>query len=363
MKKKLLSLALALAICLGLAVPALAADWVYNYSANGYTDPAEENVGFSVAPIGVAKIRWVSPWDTSEYTAYVFDQDCTVTRKDGRPFECFSLPPMYGDVGYSVSMGAFEQWAHVEEEWAWVEAGSAGIRADRDDGWAFQFAPACDDAGNYDWSPYMMSKKGLDAVFPFEDKEYGVTGTVLGYRTLSARPTAPDAGNFSDVKADDYFAGPVQWAIEKGITSGTSATTFSPYENCTTAQILTFLWRASGSPRPTTANPFADVESGDYYADAAVWAYEKGMVSGTAFGGNTPCTRSMAVTYMWKAAGSPGAKAASFTDVSAGAEYAGAVAWAVEQGVTSGTSDTTFSPDDICTRGQIVTFLYRGMAE
>ena len=169
--------------------------------------------------------------------------------------------------------------------------------------------------------------------------------------------------NFSDVKADDYFAGPVQWAVEKGITSGTSATTFSPYENCTTAQILTFLWRASGSPKPTTANPFSDVESGDYYADAAVWAYEKGMVSGTAFGGNTPCTRSMAVTYMWKAAGSPGAKAASFTDVSAEAEYAGAVAWAVEQGVTSGTSDTTFSPDDICTRGQIVTFLYRGMAE
>ncbi|MBD5148733.1 MAG: S-layer homology domain-containing protein, partial [Oscillibacter sp.] len=101
----------------------------------------------------------------------------------------------------------------------------------------------------------------------------------------------------------------------------------------------------------------------DYYADAAVWAYEKGMVSGSAFSGNTPCTRSMAVTYMWKAADSPSAKAASFTDVPAGADYADAVAWAAEQGVTAGTSATAFSPDNVCTRGQIVTFLYRGLAE
>lgn len=172
---------------------------------------------------------------------------------------------------------------------------------------------------------------------------------------------AGTVGNFTDVKAGDWFAEPVRWAVEKNITAGTSATTFSPSANCTVAQILTFLWRSNGSPKPTTANPFSDVKSGDWYADAATWAYEKGMVSGTAFGGNAPCTRSMAVTYMWKAAGSPSAKAASFTDVSAGAEYASAVAWAVEQGVTAGTSATTFSPDSVCTRGQIVTFLYRGL--
>lgn len=172
---------------------------------------------------------------------------------------------------------------------------------------------------------------------------------------------AGTVGNFTDVKVGDWFAEPVRWAVEKNITAGTSATTFSPSANCTVAQILTFLWRANGSPKPTTANPFSDVKSGDWYADAATWAYEKGMVSGTAFGGNAPCTRSMAVTYMWKAAGSPSAKAASFTDVSAGAEYASAVAWAVEQGVTAGTSATTFSPDSVCTRGQIVTFLYRGL--
>ena len=207
--KKAVSLALALALCLGLTIPAFAdsaydysviyafdgeEDSVYhfNYSANGYTDPSAENVTFSVAPIGMAKIRWVFPGGTSEYAAYVFDQDCTVTRKDGLPFERFSLPPMFGDIGYDVSMG-IEQWAHVEEEWAWVEPGAAGIRADRDDGWAFHFAP---ESGE-DWSPLMMSKKGLDTVFPYElvDEwwtEERITGTVVEYRPLSGQPTTPE---------------------------------------------------------------------------------------------------------------------------------------------------------------------------
>ena len=357
MRNKLLSLALALVMCWGLTVPA-SADAAYNYSANGFTDPSAENVTFSAAPIGVAKIRWVSPWETREYTAYVFDQDCIVTRKDGLPLQYFGLECGHGDVGYSVQMGAFEQWAPTEEEWSWVEAGSAGIRADRDDGWAFSFAPDSSD-GELDWSPYMISKKGLDTVFPYEDKEYGVTGTVVEYRPLSTQPAVPAAGSFTDVKEDDYFAQSVQWAVEKNITSGTSKTTFSPKQNCTVAQILTFLYRANGSPKPAGASPFTDVTSGDYFADAAAWAYEKGIVSGAAFAGNTPCTRSMAVTYMWKAAGSPGAKSAGFTDVPAGADYAQAVAWAVEHGITAGTSATTFSPDRICSRGQIVTFLYR----
>lgn len=373
MSKKFLSLALALALCLGLTVPAFAdaaydytstmyseiggeaSVYYHNYSANGYTDPSAENVTFSVAPVGVAKIRWEGPWNASEYSVYVFDQDCVVTRKDGLPFNSFSLPSMYGDVGYSVGMGN-EYWTHVEEEWSWVEAGAAGIRVGRDDGWAFQFSP-----DGEDWSPLMMSKKGLDTVFPFEDTENDTTGTVLEYRPLSTQPTVPTVGGFTDVKKTDWFADPVLWAVEKNITAGTSDTTFSPNADCTTAQILSFLWRANGSPKPTTVNPFSDVKSGDWYADAAAWAYEKGLVSGTAFGGDTLCTRSMAVTYMWKAAGSPSARAASFTDVSAGAEYADAVAWAVEQGVTAGTSDTTFSPDSVCTRGQIVSFLYWGL--
>lgn len=176
-------------------------------------------------------------------------------------------------------------------------------------------------------------------------------------------PYLQETVRFDDVATDAYYAGPVSWAVEQGITSGTSKTTFSPNANCTAAQILTFLWRANGSPKPAGSVPFSDVKSSDYYADAAAWAYEKGIISGGTFGGNTPCTRSMAVTYMWKAAGSPSAGTASFTDVPSGADYAQAVAWAVEKGVTSGTSSTTFSPDSICTRGQIVTFLYRELAK
>lgn len=167
----------------------------------------------------------------------------------------------------------------------------------------------------------------------------------------------------ADVKTTDWFAQPVTWALENGVTAGTGNGNFSPGQDCTVAQILTFLWRANGSPKPAGSNPFSDVKDSDYYADAAAWAYEKGIISGGTFGGNTPCTRSMAVTYMWKAAGSPSAKTASFTDVPAGVDYASAVAWAVEQGVTAGTSATTFSPDNICTRGQIVTFLYRALAK
>lgn len=110
---------------------------------------------------------------------------------------------------------------------------------------------------------------------------------------------------FTDVKKSDYFPDPVGWAVDKKITAGTSTTTFSPNTNCTVAQILTFLWRAYGSPKASGSNPFSDVKSSDYFYGAALWAAEKGMVSGGAFGGDRPCTRAMAVNYMWKAAGNP----------------------------------------------------------
>lgn len=285
----------------------------------------------------------------------------------------------------------------------------------------------------------------------------------------SSAPAVQTVGGFTDVKPDDYFADPVVWAVNKKITAGTSKTTFSPNTNCTVAQILTFLYRAKGSPSTNAKNPFSDVKSSDYYYSAALWAYEKGMVTGSTFGGARPCTRSMAVTYMWQAdrasshifgdfeigdgylvkyngsssdvvipdivtfigidwypeperltsvtipssvtsiemdaffhcdnltdvyyEGSEAqwkaikieepvsnealTKAAihynskmpepsvntGFTDVPATADYAEAVKWAVDKGITSGTSAATFSPDSVCTRGQIVTFLYRGLAK
>lgn len=166
---------------------------------------------------------------------------------------------------------------------------------------------------------------------------------------------------FTDVaESSPYYQG-ILWAVEKGITTGRTETTFVPGENCSEANILTFLWRAEGSPAAeTTENPFGEAVSADaYYYGAALWAFEKGMIDEN-FAPNTPCTRSQAVRFMWIDAGSPtDVAASSFTDVAADASYAAAVNWAVDRGVTNGTTATTFSPDNVCTRGQIVTFLYR----
>ncbi len=166
--------------------------------------------------------------------------------------------------------------------------------------------------------------------------------------------------NFNDVADDAYYAAPVKWAVENGITTGTSSTAFSPDMTCTRAQILTFIWRAAGSPTASAVNPFSDVTTDDYYYNAAIWAYENSMVTGSTFDADTPCTRSSTVTYLWKFNGSPVLGIPSlFKDVSDDAEYADAVSWALIEEVTSGISDTEFAPDMICNRGQIVTFLYR----
>lgn len=176
--------------------------------------------------------------------------------------------------------------------------------------------------------------------------------------------SAATTGSFSDVLSGAYYADAVDWAVEKSITGGTTATTFSPNNTCSNAHILTFLWRANGSPESTTTSPFTDIQNGAYYYGAALWAAEEGLVSGTSFNANEPCTRAKTMEFMWKAAGSPNASYdGRFTDVSADTDYAQAVAWAVENGVTGGTTATTFSPDNTCTRGQIVTFLYRAFAK
>ena len=170
-----------------------------------------------------------------------------------------------------------------------------------------------------------------------------------------------DACPFTDVRLSDYYAHPVLWAVNGGITNGTTATTFSPHDPCTRAQILTFIWRYSGEPEPTISNPFRDVSAGNYYYKAALWAYQKGMASSAAFEGSAPCTRAAAVTYLWILAGRPEAEyeTKSFSDVPANSPYAKAVAYAVDAGITEGTSDTAFSPERVCSRAHIVTFLER----
>ena len=195
----------------------------------------------------------------------------------------------------------------------------------------------------------------------------------LGRKVLAAIPednqyngpykfVSSNVGAFTDVKEDNWFADSVKWAVDKKITSGTSATTFSPDNTCTRAQILTFMWRAVGSPKMSGENPFSDVSNTDYFYDAALWAHSKGMVSENTFGADTPCTRAATVVYLWKNADSPASSySGNFSDVLSADDYASAVAWAVSGGITSGTSDTTFSPADTCTRGQIVTFLLRAL--
>ena len=177
------------------------------------------------------------------------------------------------------------------------------------------------------------------------------------------QPAEP-TGVFTDLPLGAYYSEPVKWAVREGIAGGTSATTFSPDATCNTAQILTFLWRANGSPEPAAASTFTDVPADAYYAKAVAWATEKGLVSGATLNGDAPCTRLTTVTYLWKLAGKPSDAGSSemFTDLSAEGDAAKAVSWAVERGITGGTSATTFSPNSTCTRGQIVTFLYRDIA-
>lgn len=167
---------------------------------------------------------------------------------------------------------------------------------------------------------------------------------------------------FYDVPNGAYFYEAVKWAVDKGVTNGLSDTMFGPYESCTRAQIVTFLWRAAGSPEPKTASSFTDVPVSTYYAKAVAWAVENGITNGmteTAFAPNATCTRGQSVTFLYRALKGIASGSANFTDVASDAFYADAISWAVANNVTNGTSNTTFSPNADCTRAEIVTFLYR----
>ena len=170
------------------------------------------------------------------------------------------------------------------------------------------------------------------------------------------------ATSFADVPANAYFADAVKWAVDKGITNGLSDTMFGPYESCTRAQIVTFLWRAAGSPEPKTASSFTDVPANAYYAKAVAWAVENGITNGmteTTFAPDATCTRGQSVTFLHRALKGNASGSTNFTDVKSDAFYADAINWAVANNVTNGTSNTTFSPNADCTRAEIVTFLYR----
>ena len=186
------------------------------------------------------------------------------------------------------------------------------------------------------------------------------------YRFESMGPAPAAQPLFRDVSLNAYYADPVTWAVGRGVTNGTSPTTFSPNNTCTRAQVVTFLWRAAGQPLPDAyINPFTDVKPTDYFYYAVLWAYHKDITRGstaTTFSPSAPCTRGQVVTFLWRAEDKPAASgSASFSDVPAGQYYTDAVTWAVGRNITNGTGNNQFSPNSTCTRGQIVTFLYRDM--
>lgn len=213
------------------------------------------------------------------------------------------------------------------------------------------------------------AKTGETVYIPFTIyARYGTTGTGTRQLTGTVAIKIGQTMNFIDVKTTDYFYNSVKWAVGKNITNGTSSTTFSPYKSCTRAEIVTFLWRAAGSPEPTTTrNPFHDVNAVTHssYYKAILWASQKGITSGTsttAFSPDQVCTRAQIVTFLYRYAGQPsGYYSNPFKDVSATSEasYYNAVLWAVGKGITTGTSATTFSPYASCNRAEAVTFLYR----
>ena len=183
--------------------------------------------------------------------------------------------------------------------------------------------------------------------------------------TVSVSAAEDNASPFADVSPDAYYYEAVLWAVENSITSGTGAATFSPNAGVTRAQMVTFLWRAAGSPESrSSVNPFTDVSSSAYYYSAVLWAVENGITSGTSattFGPESAVSRAQAVTFLWRSANAPAASGVSFDDVADEAYYAQAVAWAAQEGITSGTGGNNFSPDLIVSRAQAVTFLHRHM--
>ena len=213
------------------------------------------------------------------------------------------------------------------------------------------------------------AKTGETVYIPFTIyARYGSTGTGTRQLTGTVAIKIGQTMNFIDVKTTDYFYNSVKWAVGKNITNGTSSTTFSPYKSCTRAEIVTFLWRAAGSPEPTiTRNPFRDVNAVTHssYYKAILWASQKGITSGTsatAFSPDQVCTRAQIVTFLYRYAGQPsGYYSNPFKDVGATSEasYYNAILWAVGKGITTGTSATTFSPYASCNRAEAVTFLYR----
>lgn len=517
MKKRLISLALTLALCLGLAVPALAVD-TSGLDANGakaYLEVLNKQIAAygiitdTYAPSGImyTALEDMNADGTPELIIFAGKQgdggDIFVwTLRNGKVVQTVNA---IGEIDYSGQI-IFTNVSLARRPGETAVCVRTDVRQYHEDGSSGLYAEKYR-IYHFDGTKETFAAEDFDEPWTLADEEFGGDGIDVGYwygdkgvstravqSALTAKAASAPSGGFTDVNPSDYYADAVKWAVDRKITSGTSATTFSPKKTCSVAEILTFLWNANGQPEPTGRNPFSDISTGDYFYKAAVWAAGKGLVSGNKLNPNAPCTRAMVMEYLWKLAGSPASKgesykpltltktwdgnvctvtfdaasvkkstvklcddqfdadgvshnimdnedsllitvptgstvkidnpdagtpwgtdalegkwhysdnagvyhsdpgvsseilssdeklrpnavylfsmkgtlyhlmeasaSSSFSDVPVSAAYAQAVTWAVENGITAGTSDTTFSPNNTCTRGEIVTFLHRAM--
>ena len=320
-----------------------------NAPATRPTDPTKEDCAFA---------GWYA--DEDRTTAYDFTAnvtgDITLYAKwtINRP-----VAPSYNDSDptYAVTVNKAEHGA-VTASRRYAERGErVTLTVEPDKGWTLETLTVADRNGKkIDLAIVTVGEK---YTFQMPSSQVTVEATFMEDNTM--------LNYFVDVSAGDYCYDAVLWAAVNGITSGVDALHFAPDAPCTRGQIVTFLWRAAGSPEPQTMSGFADVAADSYCAKAVAWAVERGITSGTGNGRFSPdaaCTRAQAVTFLYRAAGSPAVSGyAEFDDVMTDAYYARAVAWATEQGVTEGVGSRRFAPDDTCARGQIVTFLWRSQAD
>lgn len=365
MKKKWLSLALALVLSLNLAVPALAAE---ERTIRAMT--ADENLQYvSFAPDTPIE----NPSDALMEKEFRVDRGSLGTTTAKIPYYAIRKDAKFklgnlGTPGGDSFLAMYLTYYINEGDGVYHFSGQYYLRGESQPGWWLNDSPTR--AEEVRLSPGEIVSVGIPAERLPEDTLYCMTimaylsseilcedmyfkvdeakvAEVIRNDKSNAGPAPASVEAFTDVPAASPFRTAIDWAVKQGITLGTTNTTFGPANTCTNLQILTFLYRAAGSP----------VQGGDEHAGMTWWAKNTGLDTSNL---NAPCTRAAAVTYLWKAAGSPKpSKTVRFSDVPSGADYAQAVSWAVERGITNGSSATAFSPDQTCTRGQIVTFLYR----
>lgn len=311
---------------------------------NGKIEPTKAHTGSEKTRLELVAVNKTKPTNISSFSPsvgfYITVSDAPLVELTG-----LTLTPKKVDleVGKSYQLSAVKEPANAEGSLTWTSSKPA--------------VAAVDQSGK-------VTAKGegtATITVTCGTKSAACTVTV-------SKPLVPEVPgtSFTDVPAGAYYEEAVGWAVEKGITKGTSDSTFTPDGVCTRAQAVTFLWRAAGSPAAKAGSlPFADVKAGSYYDDAVRWAVENGVTVGTSattFSPNATCSRAQIVTFLWRAQKSPAAGSANpFDDVAGNAYYADAVQWAVQKNITKGTGATTFSPDANCIRAQIVTFLYRSM--